>query len=284
MIRAVLYALERLWAGEVRPGSAWVDCSELLELGVVRRAWGCRGARAVGGVYSHRGPRRNNEDASLAAIAPEHFAAVAVADGVGGLRAGEVASYRAICVVLKSLAEAAGRLGVFSQRWFEELFNNAHEETVKSAGGGATTLSIAVYDLNAHILHVANVGDSVVYLTPDVLGGSAEGYRLLTTELDETYNASGRFVTQALGHKTYRGPHYKWYSLGGYEDVLKVIIAASDGVDDFIDRALYSELPRRFRECKSAGSLAKLLVCSAVARGGRDNATAAVLAILPTGT
>ena len=288
MIRAALYSLERFWVGELAQVAAGgVDCGRLQVLGPARRGWGCRRARAVGGVFSHRGPRSNNEDAGLVAIAPGHFAAVAVADGVGGLRAGEVASFRAMCVVLRSLAEAARRLGVFSREWFVDLFNRAHNEVAGGAGDGATTLSVAVYDLNAHVLHVASAGDSVVYMSPDVWSGgcgSAVGYRLVTPDLDESSNAEGRFITQAVGHKSYREPHYYQYPLGGCEDTVKIVFAATDGVDDFIDRSLYGGLVGRFRRCRSAEGLAKMLVCSALRRGGRDNATAAVLAILPVET
>jgi serine/threonine protein phosphatase PrpC len=288
VIRAALYSLERFWVGELAQVAAGgVDCGRLQVLGPARRGWGCRRARAVGGVFSHRGPRSNNEDAGLVAIAPGHFAAVAVADGVGGLRAGEVASFRAMCVVLRSLAEAARRLGVFSREWFVDLFNRAHNEVAGGAGDGATTLSVAVYDLNAHVLHVASAGDSVVYMSPDVWSGgcgSAVGYRLVTPDLDESSNAEGRFITQAVGHKSYREPHYYQYPLGGCEDTVKIVFAATDGVDDFIDRSLYGGLVGRFRRCRSAEGLAKMLVCSALRRGGRDNATAAVLAILPVET
>jgi serine/threonine protein phosphatase PrpC len=285
VIRVALYSLERFWVGELAQVAAGgVDCGRLQELGPARRGLGCRGARAVGGVFSHRGPRDNNEDAGLVAIAPGHFAAVAVADGVGGLRAGEVASFRAVCTVLRGLLEVAGRLGAFSREWFVDLFNKAHEEVARWAGGGATTLALAVYDLNEHVLHVTSVGDSVVYMSPDVWSGgcgSAVGYRLVTPNLDELSNAEGRFITQAVGHKTYREPHYYRYSLGGCEDAVKVVSAVTDGVDDFINKSLYGGLVGRFRRCRSAEGLAKMLVCSALRRGGRDNATAAVLVILP---
>ena len=287
MIRAALYTLERLWVGELSREAAGADCGKLLELGAVRRGWRCRGARAVGGVFSHKGPRGNNEDSGLVAIAPGHFAAVAVADGVGGLRAGEVASFRAMCTVLRGLAEVAGRLGAFSREWFVDLFNKAHGEVARWAGGGATTLAVAVYDLNEHVLHVASVGDSVVYMSPDVWSGgcgSAVGYRLVSPDLDESSNAEGRFITQAVGHKTYREPHYYRYPLGGCEDAVKIVFAATDGVEDFIDRSLYGGLVGRFRRCGTAEGLAKMLVCSALRRGGGDNATAAVLAILPVKT
>ena len=193
-----------------------------------------------------------------------------------------------MCVVLRGLVEAAGELGVFSGEWFVELFNRAHREVMGEAGGGATTLSLAVYDLNAQVLHVASVGDSVVYMSPDVWGGgcgSAVGYRLLTPDLDEAGDSKGSFITQAVGHqRSYRGPHYYRYLLGGCEDVVKVVFAATDGVDDFVDKSLYGGLVGRFRRCGSAGGLARLLVCSALRRGGRDNATAAVVAILPPRT
>ncbi len=285
MIRAALYSLERFWVGELAQVAAGgVDCGRLLELGPARRGWGCRSATAVGGVFSHRGPRGNNEDAGLGAWARGLWAAGAGPAGVGALRAGQVASFRAMCVVLRGLAEVAGRLGAFSREWFVDLFDKAHGEVRRWAGGGATTLALAVYDLNEHVLHVASVGDSVVYMSPDVWSvgcGSAVGYRLVSPDLDESSNAGGRFLTQAVGHKTYLGPHYYRYPLGGCEDAVKVVFAATDGVDDFIDKSLYGGLVGRFRRCRSAEGLAKMLVCSALRRGGRDNATAAVLAILP---
>ena len=282
MIRGMFYALERLWAGGLSRGV--VDCRRLLELGASRGGWRCGGAGAVGSVYSHRGPRGNNEDAALVVVAPGRFAAVAVADGVGGLRAGELASFSAMCTVLRGFVEAAGSFGMFSRSWFVELFNKAHEEVVKLSGGGATTLAVAAYDLNAHVLHVAAVGDSVVYMSPDVWSGgcgAAVGYRLLTPDLDEAVEAGGRYLTQAVGHRSYRGPHYYQYPLGGCENAVKVVVAVTDGVDDFVDRSLYGGLAGRFKRCGSAWGLARLLVCSALRRGGRDNATAGVLAILP---
>jgi serine/threonine protein phosphatase PrpC len=278
-LRAALYTLGRCWAGELSQSEAHLSCDRLVGLlGGRRRASSCKHPSAAAGLFSHVGPRSNNEDSGLAAVAPGRFVAVAVADGVGGLKYGEIASYRAICAVLRGLILAAGGAGWFSEEWFESIFDIAHEDVARSAQGGATTLVVSVYDLTNRALHVAHVGDSVAYVVLD--RGAAE-YQLLTQELDEASGADGPYITQALGHASYRRPHYYLYDLAGFSDYLKVLVAASDGVDDFIDKELYGGLADLYRRKKSATELARTLVCSAVKGGGRDNATAAVAVIAP---
>jgi serine/threonine protein phosphatase PrpC len=278
-LRAALYTLGRCWAGELSQSEAHLSCDRLVGLlGGRRRASSCKHPSAAAGLFSHVGPRSNNEDSGLAAVAPGRFVAVAVADGVGGLKYGEIASYRAICAVLRGLILAAGGAGWFSEEWFESIFDIAHEDVARSAQGGATTLVVSVYDLTSRALHVAHVGDSVAYVVLD--RGAAE-YQLLTQELDEASNADGPYITQALGHASYRRPHYYLYDLAGFSDYLKVLVAASDGVDDFINKELYGGLADLYRRKKSATELARTLVCSAVKGGGRDNATAAVAVIAP---
>jgi len=278
-LRAALYTLGRCWAGELSQSEAHLSCDRLVGLlGGRQHAFSCGHPSVVAGLFSHVGPRSNNEDSGLAAVAPGRFVAVAVADGVGGLRYGEIASYRAICAVLRGLILAAGGAGWFSEEWFESIFDIAHEDVARSAQGGATTLVVSVYDLTSRALHVAHVGDSVAYVVLD--RGAAE-YQLLTQELDEASNADGPYITQALGHASYRRPHYYLYDLADFSDYLKVVVAASDGVDDFIDKELYGGLADLYRRKKSATELARTLVCSAVKGGGRDNATAAVAVIAP---
>jgi Serine/threonine protein phosphatase len=278
-LRVVLYTLGRCWAGELSQSEAHLSCDKLVGLlGGRRNASRCGNPSVAAGLFSHVGPRSNNEDSGLAAVAPGRFAAVAVADGVGGLRYGEVASYRAICAVLRGLIAAAGGAGWFSEEWFFNIFDTAHKDVARSAQEGATTLVVSVYDLMSRTLHVAHVGDSVSYIVLD--RGTAE-YQLLTQELDEASGADGPYITQALGHVSYRWPHYYLYDLAGFSDYLKAVVAASDGVDDFIDKELYGRLVGLYKKKKSATELAKTLVCSAIKGGGRDNATASVAVIAP---
>jgi serine/threonine protein phosphatase PrpC len=278
-LRAALYTLGRYWVGELSQSEAYLSCDELVGLlGGRQHAFSCGHSSVVAGLFSHVGPRSNNEDSGLAAVAPGRFAAVAVADGVGGLRYGEVASYRAVCAVLRGLIVAASGAGWFSEEWFNSIFDIAHEDVARSAQGGATTLVVSVYDLTSRTLHVAHVGDSVAYIVLD--RGAAE-YQLLTQELDEASGTDGPYITQALGHPSYRKPHYYSYDLANFSDYLKVVVAASDGVDDFIDKELYGRLAGLYKKKKSATELAKTLVYSAIKGGGRDNATASVAVITP---
>ncbi len=121
--------------------------------------------------------RENNED-SLAAVTLNHasetasqtIGVYAVADGMGGHEAGEVASKLAVRTVVRQLmgdvAEAGEDLPVHYQQWLERAValanrvvrKKAHEEN-KNMG---TTLVMAVVVGND--VHIANVGDSRAYL------------------------------------------------------------------------------------------------------------------------
>jgi protein phosphatase len=101
--------------------------------------------------------REINEDRSL--VRPPVFA---VADGLGGRNAGEVAAQLAVA----SLADALG--GRTGARALVDAFQRVNEQIVGSAAaspsarGMSTTL--AVLQLDGSRAHVAHVGDSRVYL------------------------------------------------------------------------------------------------------------------------
>ncbi|MCU7786707.1 protein phosphatase 2C domain-containing protein [Pyrobaculum sp. 3827-6] len=228
----------------------------------------CRNPLVAAGVYSAKGPRPNNEDAALAVIYRQDkqiYSLAAVADGVGGLRKGEVASHVAVCrlaeVFISHVTRGAARTTQW-RTWIKDAIDAVHRAVVEKAGGGATTLTVAIYD--GQLLHVANVGDSPAYLD----GG------IVTTELDE----QGSYITQALGHRSYTAPHY--YSRPLHAKRHEVVLV-TDGVDDVLKKEgkeLY-KTPAKTPLCKACR-----LVNTALARGGRDNATAAVMWIYHPGT
>lgn len=229
------------------------------------RKRGVRSERAfIASVFSHRGPRPNNEDSAVVAavrVGDFRYAFVAVADGVGGLERGEVASSYAVraalCGVLQSLA--AGR-----EVSFHELFWDIHRFLEVAGGGGATTLTAALLYPDG-TLQVANVGDTAALLVRGV-----GAYRL--TPLDKLPDG-GHVITQALG-KRLEEVHENIYRLSRGD----VVVVATDGVTDVLHDGHVVAAVRKLQKRKTAAAeIAKTLVDWALRSGTGDNATAAVL-------
>src|SRR5215211_2740064 len=106
--------------------------------------------------------RRVNED-SFFARAP----LFAVADGVGGAQAGEVASHLAVQVIEQGLPERGGSVEERLRDLVEEANAriNALSRTDDQRAGMASTLTVAY--VGEHELSVAHVGDSRLYRLRD---------------------------------------------------------------------------------------------------------------------
>lgn len=235
---------------ERRPGDV---CERILRGGPPARS--CDAASIRGAVASIKGPRDNNEDSAAVAIR-EHggrtYVLVAVADGVGGMERGEVASALAVCEVLRQFSTYADQ----GEDWLRQVFEAAHEAVRRKAKGGATTLSVGLLSLPEGDLFVGNVGDSPLYLIH--VGGPIYD---MTPERDE----EAGYITQAVGHPTYRGPHIQRYAISALSDL--VVLGVTDGVDDFIDRSYYG-----YYTGSPRGYVCTLI--SQVRSRTRDNATA----------
>lgn len=109
--------------------------------------------------------RKNNEDSFL--VLPEH-GIFAVADGMGGHRAGEVASSTALHELEMSAPLLKDRKGQDLENWLVESFTQANRVVYESsttepenAGMGTTLTVLLVRDTMAMIAHA---GDSRAYL------------------------------------------------------------------------------------------------------------------------
>lgn len=241
--------------GEISEGKIGSGCGWLHR--GLSKPRGCTHGILAGAVASIKGPRKNNEDSAAVAIKQaegRYYVLLAVADGVGGQQRGEVASSMAICETLRHFAQVSG----VTSHWLRQLFDNVHHYVLRHAGGGATTLSVGLLSLPEGDLWIGNVGDSPIYLA------LPSGLYDLTPQRDEEEH----YITQAVGHNTYRGPHIYYYKLSPGNDVL--ITAVTDGIDDYIEKTLYSVVTPNVRH----------YVCSlinAVRSKTRDNATASAL-------
>jgi serine/threonine protein phosphatase PrpC len=225
-------------------------------------------------VRSDAGRRPGNEDAVYAS--PR---LAAVADGVGGHAAGEVASAWAIQAIialdksrLSLPLDAAVRAAL---AWGNDTIGFVAECRPETAGMG-TTLTAVALDANAYV--VANIGDSRTYLLRD-----GELMRLsrddsLVEDLVERGHitpAQARrhparsFVLQALDGAPGRTPAVKSVpALAGDR-----LLLCSDGLSDVVgDEEIAAQLARH----ASRSACADRLVQLALDAGARDNVSVIV--------
>lgn len=212
--------------------------------------------------------RRANEDALLAR-AP----LFAVADGMGGAKAGEIASRTAVDVLGLGVEE-----GVVRSR-LVELVRRANREVHEAqladpdlSGMGTTT---TVAHIGPEVVTIAHVGDSRAYL---MRNGSL---RQLTDDhsLVEEMRRSGRLTAEEAAHHPQRsiitralGPDPS-VEVDVREFALEagdVLLLCSDGLTTMLPEAKISDLISRNRRLDTAG---RALIAAANAAGGRDNIT-----------
>lgn len=236
------------------------------------------------GAATHVGAVRElNEDAALAE--PLLFA---VADGMGGHAAGEVASALAV----ERLRQLAGRDSLESDDVVEALAGaNAdilacarHDTARRGMGTTMTGLSVVVVGGSEHWL-AFNIGDSRVYRLAD---GRMERLTVDHSEVEELL-AAGRItvaevathplrnvITRSLG--TDPGPEPDVWIFPPAEG--ERFLLCSDGLPLEVDEPT---MARMLDEAPDAQTAADRLVQAAVAAGGRDNVTAVVVRVLPRG-
>lgn len=226
--------------------------------------------------------REENEDAFVAE--PMVFA---VADGMGGHQAGEVASALAASTLRDRLSNGATSLDVVVAAVVEAnaaIFQTAHTNAAQR-GMGTTLTAVAVLpplDGRPEQLAVVNVGDSRVYLvrgdelTRATVDHSYVQELLATghiTEAEARAHPRRNIVTRALGiEPTVRVDAWLMPVVRGDRYVL-----CSDGLVDEVDD---EEIHAIIRSHPEAQACADALVTAAVESGGRDNVTVIVVDVV----
>ena len=226
--------------------------------------------------------REANEDAYLAE--PLVFA---VADGMGGHQAGEVASAMAADVLRERLATGAPSTEVMEAAVVEAnaaIFQTARRNS-SQMGMGTTLTALAVVpatDSTPTQLALANVGDSRTYVL-------AQG-RLRRATIDHSYVqellATGHITEEEARHHPRRNIVTRAL---GIEPSVRVdswllplvrgerYILCSDGLVDEVDDDGIAAIARQHDDPQVA---AQQLVDAALANGGRDNVTVVVVDVL----
>ena len=240
--------------------------------------------------------RGTNEDAWLA-----RTPLFAVADGMGGHDAGDVAS-ALVVEELEALLARPGALEGDVHAVSEQVeavlatcqqritaYDAAQRDDGRAGFSSGTTVVLAVltHDAGTPAWLLAHVGDSRAYRA--AVSGDELVLRRATTDhslvqemveaglLDEPaarQHPDRHVVTRALGGEGDARPELSVAPLGGPER----LVLCSDGISDMIDDTAIAAVLAAAPDPRQA---AQDLVAAALAAGGRDNATAVVVDVAP---
>lgn len=222
--------------------------------------------------------RQSNEDAFYEA--PPVFA---VADGMGGARAGEVASRMAVEAFGESPdeVEPEARLGEIARAANRRIYALAHSD--QAYRGMGTTLTAVIVD--GREIAVGHVGDSRLYRLRD---GELE--RLTTDHsLVEEYVRAGRLAPEEAASHPQKSIITRALGVEAEVEVDTLTCAASDGdvyllcSDGLTGMVSEDEVADILRERSSLEQAARTLVDAANRAGGRDNITVILFRVSETG-
>lgn len=210
--------------------------------------------------------RSINED-SFVALNNSTGYLFAVADGLGGLKHGDVASNFAASELKKMFQEGLTSL--------ESCFKSINEalllENQKKQWSMATTLSVALVDAKTVLCDIASVGDSRVYIINDTIWRTQD--HTLVQELidlgvitqDEAFGHPEKHrLTQALGIKNHMD-----IAQSRKTPQQSTLLLCSDGVSDFVqDR----DIATIVRQCKPRIACERLMQ-TALRNGSSDDIT-----------
>jgi PPM family protein phosphatase len=213
--------------------------------------------------------RRRNEDALV--HQPPLFA---VADGIGGAQAGEVASRLAAAALKEAAAGGSGqeRVVALIQEANRRVFERANEDAAVS-GMGTTVTAALVED---GVIWFGHVGDSRAYLVREGKLQQLTEDHSLVAELQRSGKLSAEeaevhpqrsVITRALG----TDPSVDVDSFPIEPRTGDVFLICSDGLTDMVDDETIRDTVESHRG--DLDGIARALIGAANKRGGEDNIT-----------
>ena len=220
--------------------------------------------------------RRRNEDAYVAV--PPLFA---IADGMGGAQAGEVASGLAAAVLEEATGDDRGeeRVAALIQEANRRVFQRSNEDAATSGMG--TTMTVALVDNAGGTIAFGHVGDSRAYrvrggeleqLTDDhsLVGELVRSGRLSPEEAETHPQRS--VITRALG--TEPDVDVDTFTVEAEQD--DIYLLCSDGLTDMVSQR---DILAAVAASADLDDAARALVGAANAGGGEDNITVVLFEI-----
>jgi protein phosphatase len=234
--------------------------------------------------------RTNNEDSTGSFLpssrhqARSHGYLFAVADGVGGMDLGEVASSTAVSVLTKEFESSPGGAMLISllPRLVQHANAAVHDLTLAPEYRGkkmaTTVVACAVRHDQAVISHV---GDSRCYLvrkgmakqiTQDHTWVNEQRKMGLITESDMAQSESRHVLIRSLGPEMFVSPDTTALTVQSGD----VLVLCSDGVHDELPESTIASI---VSQSKPVDDIARELVARAIEIDGNDNTTAIVIRI-----
>jgi protein phosphatase len=220
--------------------------------------------------------RRRNEDAFV--CEPPLFA---VADGMGGAQAGEVASGLAAAALREGSGDGGGERRVTAL--IQEANRRVHDRatTDAAASGMGTTITVALVEPDGRVAF-GHVGDSRAYLLRDGRLDQLTDDHSLVAELvrrgelspaEAEVHPQRSVITRALG--TDPDVDVDTFSVEARAD--DVFLICSDGLSSYVDGGEIERIMSNYRGNLEAG--ARSLIEAANRGGGEDNITAVLFAV-----
>lgn len=222
--------------------------------------------------------RRGNEDSSLAR-APMFV----VADGMGGARAGEVASSLAVAAFEQGPGEGASteeRLAARVQQANAVIHERSRSEQ-ELAGMGTTLIAAYLEDTNVVLAHV---GDSRCYLfRGGTLSRLTQDHSLVSelvrrgklTEEQAAEHPQRSIITRALGPEASVEVDTFSYPVKAHD----IVLLCSDGLTSMISE---EQIAWILRAGEPLAAAADRLIADANQAGGRDNITVVLFSVEDT--
>jgi PPM family protein phosphatase len=234
--------------------------------------------------------RTNNED-SMGSFIPTsrkqartHGFLFAVADGVGGMDLGEVASATAVSVLTQEFAKApAGTmLNNLMPKLIEQANSAVHDCTLDPKYGGkkmATTLVACALRYDQAV--ISHVGDSRCYLirngqtrqiTEDHTWVNQQRKLGLLSASEAAQSDSRHVLIRSIGTEMFVSPDTTVLTIQAGD----VFVLCSDGLHDEMSEQMLAQI---VTQKKNMDEIARELVARAVEIDGNDNTTAQVIRI-----
>ncbi|HTP64736.1 MAG TPA: protein kinase [Geobacteraceae bacterium] len=238
---------------------------------------------------SSPGPARENNEDFVGFWQPDTLeekrgrgAVAALADGVGGLARGEVASRMAVETVLKEFREASE--GKTPQQLINQVFNTAnlavYDKGMEEHGKARMATTLAVVVLRNNEIVVGNVGDSRVYLvrkaeiqqlsTDHSYVGMQQKFGLIS-EQDAKTSEHRNILTRSVGQE----PVIRVDVEGSTVYKGDRVVLCSDGLYAHVADSEIADIVSRY----SPAQACRQLVALAEQRGTDDNLSVQVLQI-----
>jgi len=206
-----------------------------------------------------------------------------IADGMGGMSQGELASRLAIETILRSPIPLENLTKEQYQEWLQSLFVEAHDRVSDQIKNGGTTLSV-ILALSQELM-IAHVGDSRIYLLRQgEMRQLSEDHSLVAILL-----ASGKITEEELSNHPDRNILTKsigWkgrLSAGYVQDLQQttskltmklehgdILLLCSDGVWDLVSK---NQLATNFTTESNLQTAVNLTIDQVLQEGATDNAT-----------